>query len=239
MPRKTTQSVQLVKPSMPKKKRTKTHPPLTRAQQKLVEENLWVAGYAAYRVQSAKWGNTGALSKEDLEQVARFALCVAATQYDEDRGVKFSTYACSKAQGYLSHALRDKSRMVRTPRWVEGIRNKVNDLLKQNKTYAEIAEELGIDEEKVVICHMAEQNYHVSYDSSPEDWTTPEFLHTDDEVKAVLSCPEIREELKKYSENQVNLLLNYIDGAYMNAADQEWAQKEFKSLQDLAYGRRG
>jgi DNA-directed RNA polymerase specialized sigma subunit len=218
-------------------RRTRKYPPLTKDQQKLVNEHLWIAGYEAYRIRCAKWGNTGALAAEDLEQVARFALCVAAIQYDPKRGVKFSTYACNKAKGYLKHALRDKSRMVRTPRWVEGIRNKVNEGLQKNKSYEEIAQELGVDQEKVVISHMAEQNYHVSYDSSPEDWTTPEFLHEDDEVKATLSCPEIREELKKFTENEISTLLAYAEGGYLNSSDIAWAEVKFKELEDLAYGR--
>jgi DNA-directed RNA polymerase specialized sigma subunit len=225
------------RPNVTKKRRTKQHPSLTKEQKKLVEEHLWVAGYAAYRVNSAKWGNTGALVMEDLVQVARFALCVAAVQFNPDRGVKFSTYACNKAQGYLQHALRDKSRMVRTPRWVEGIRNKVKDMLKEGKTYAEIAEELGIKEDKVAICHMAEQNYHLSYDSGPEDWTSPEFVYEEDPAKSVLRSSGVRDIITNMEESEVDLLVRYTENPNSLKEDElKWAILEFERLRAVAFG---
>ncbi|ATW62836.1 putative RNA polymerase sigma-70 factor [Synechococcus phage S-CBWM1] len=222
---------------MARKRSLKSYPELTKEQQRLVAEHLWISGSVAHRVKSRTWGHTGALTKDDLVQVANFALCVAAVQYDGSRGVKFSTYAYNKAQGYLNHALRDKSRMVRTPRWIEKIRNPVLDGVKAGKTYAEIAEELGVEEGKVAICHLAENNYHVSYDSSPEDWTSPEFIHLDDEVKASLNCPHLLSELKKLTEGDVNIILSYLDGgAGLSEQQKEWAADKFFELKGIAYG---
>lgn len=218
------------------KRRVKSYPPLTKEQQKLVVEHQWISGYEAHKARSRTWGHTGALTREDLTQVANFALCVAAIQYNPDRGVKFSTYACNKARGYLQHALRDKSRMVRTPRWIEKVRNQVLEGLKKNMSYSEIAEELGIPESRVATCHLAENNYHLSYDSNPEDWSSQDFIHEDDEVLSTLGSPELRDELKRYTEAQIDKMVRYAHKEPMSEEDLEWAADEFHRLKDIAYG---
>ena len=47
----------------------------------------------------------------------------------------------------------------------------------------------GIDEDKVISCELSANNYHVSYDSAPEDWVTPEFVYNFEEHKATLLSP--------------------------------------------------
>jgi DNA-directed RNA polymerase specialized sigma subunit len=108
---------------------------------------------------------------------------VAATRYRPDMGVKYSTYAWNTARGYIQHALRDYSRMVRTPRWIANYKNQVSALIQEGKTYKEIAEILDLDEVKVMHCELSTNNYHVSYDSSPEDWVTPQFVYNFEEHK--------------------------------------------------------
>ena len=81
-----------VKPKMTRR-RNKKYPGLTPDQQKLVTEHTWIAGRLAYGAQCLTGGHTGSLTREDLESVAKFALCVAATRYRSDMNVKYSTYA--------------------------------------------------------------------------------------------------------------------------------------------------
>ena len=115
-----------------KRSRLKSYPKLPKPQQKLVEEHLWVAGRLAYSARSLTGGFTGCYTKEDLESVALFALCVAATRYKPELGWKFSTYAWTTCRGWIQHALRDYSRMVRIPRWLGGIRKEVRELAKKD-----------------------------------------------------------------------------------------------------------
>ena len=53
---------------------------------------------------------------EDLQQVAREALVVAAHRFDPRHGVRFGTYAYSVIWGRLMRHIRDDLRLIRHPR---------------------------------------------------------------------------------------------------------------------------
>jgi DNA-directed RNA polymerase specialized sigma subunit len=218
------------------KRRYKRHPPLTREQQLLVAEHSWIAGRLAHRARGLTGGTTGCLTRADLEAIANFALCVAATRHDPSKGVKYSTYAWATARGYIQHALRDQSRMVRTPRWVAAHKGKVDEMLKEGKTYAEIAEELGIDEDRVVICDMSTYNYHISYDNQPEDWATKEFVFDFDEAKSTLLSPELVGEIRGLSDAEMTMLMRFIGEESISEEEREWASEKFFQLRSIAYG---
>ena len=223
------------KPNMTRR-RFKKYPTLTREQQALVEEHKWISGRLAYGAKSLTGGHTGSLTKEDLESIANFALCVAATRFRPEMNVKYSTYAWNTARGYIQHALRDYSRMVRTPRWIANYKNKVSELVAEGKTYQEVAEILGLDEAKVLNCEMSANNYHVSYDSSPEDWVTPEFVYKFEEHKATLLSPELIKEIRSLSDAEMKMLMQYVDGADISEEEYEWASNKFFELRGVAYG---
>ena len=216
------------------KRKHKRHPPLTREQQRLVAEHAWIAGRLAHRARGLTGGTTGCLTRDDLEAIANFALCVAATRHDPSKGVKYSTYAWATARGYIQHALRDQSRMVRTPRWVANHKNKVDEMLKEGKSYSEIAKELGIDEDRVIMCDMSNFNYHISYDSQPEDWATKEFVYIED-VEYVLS-KELRKAMSSLTDAEISMILKYTEGQSSSEEEQEWAADKLWELQSIAYG---
>ena len=218
------------------RRRYKKYPSLTPEQQQLVEEHKWIAGRLAHGAKCLTGGHTGSLTREDLESIANFALCVAATRYRSDMDVKYSTYAWNTARGYIQHALRDYSRMVRTPRWVANYKNQVSLLVAEGKSYAEIAVELNIDETKVIYCEMSANNYHVSYDSTPEDWVTPEFVYDFEEHKATLLSPELVQEIRDLSDAEMKMLLQYVEGAPISEEEREWAATKFYELQAVAHG---
>jgi DNA-directed RNA polymerase specialized sigma subunit len=218
------------------RRRYKRYPELTKEQQALVAEHKWIAGRLAYGAKSLTGGHTGSLTREDLESIANFALCVAATRYRADMNVKYSTYAWNTARGYIQHALRDYSRMVRTPRWIANYKNQVKALVNEGKTYGEIAVLLNIDESKVLQCEMSANNYHVSYDSSPEDWVTPEFVYNFEEHKATLLSPELVAKIRCLSDAEMTMLMKYIEGAPVSDEEREWAAEKFFELQGIAYG---
>lgn len=218
------------------RRRYKKYPGLTPEQQLLVEEHKWIAGRLAHGAKCLTGGHTGSLTREDLESIANFALCVAATRYRPDMDVKYSTYAWNTARGYIQHALRDYSRMVRTPRWVANYKTKVSAMVAEGKTYAEIATELNIDETKVIYCELSANNYHVSYDSTPEDWVTPEFVYDFEEHKATLLSPELVSQIRELSDAEMKMLLQYVDGAPISEEEREWAANKFYELQAVAHG---
>jgi DNA-directed RNA polymerase specialized sigma subunit len=218
------------------RRRYKKYPELTREQQALVAEHKWIAGRLAHGAKCLTGGHTGSLTRDDLESIANFALCVAATRYRPEMNVKYSTYAWNTARGYIQHALRDYSRMVRTPRWIASFKNQVSELVAEGKTYKEIAEVLGLDESKVMQCELSTNNYHVSYDSSPEDWVTPEFVYNFEEHKATLLSPELVTLIRELTDAEMTMLMRYIDGNPSSEEESEWASEKFHDLQNIAYG---
>lgn len=56
---------------------------------------------------------------EDLVACGHIGLLKACRQFDPDRGLCFSTYAGGKIRGEMLHFLRDQSRMIRVPAWVQ------------------------------------------------------------------------------------------------------------------------
>jgi len=231
--------IQKPKPSTTKqmrRRRQKTYPTLTREQQQLVKEHKWIAGRLAHGAKCLTGGHTGSLTREDLESIANFALCVAATKYDPDKMVQFSTYAWKYAQGYIRHALRDYSRLVKTPRWVAQHKKEVEVLLKENRSYSEIAKELDIGESKVLMIEMVSNNYHVSYDNSPDDWVSKEFIYNDDDVKPYVLSKPLVEAMGCLSEAEVLMLVKYTEKAEMPDEEREWAADKFTELQSIAYG---
>jgi DNA-directed RNA polymerase specialized sigma subunit len=214
----------------------KRYPELTKEQQALVAEHKWIAGRLAYGAKSLTGGHTGSLTREDLESIANFALCVAATRYRTDMNVKYSTYAWNTARGYIQHALRDYSRMVRTPRWIANFKFDIKTLVEEGKTYSEIAELLDIDEYKVVQYEMSANNYHVSYDSSPEDWVTPEFVYDFEEHRATLLSPELISQIQGLTDAEMKMLMEYIEGSPVSEEESEWAADKFFELRGIAHG---
>jgi len=225
----------LAKPKM-SRRRYKRYPELTKEQQALVAEHKWIAGRLAYGAKSLTGGHTGSLTREDLESIANFALCVAATRYRTDMNVKYSTYAWNTARGYIQHALRDYSRMVRTPRWIANFKFDIKTLVEEGKTYSEIAELLDIDEYKVVQYEMSANNYHVSYDSSPEDWVTPEFVYDFEEHRATLLSPELISQIQGLTDAEMKMLMEYIEGSPVSEEESEWAADKFFELRGIAHG---
>ena len=231
-------TVQPAKPRMTRR-RYKRYPGLTPEQQALVAEHKWIAGRLAHSAKCLTGGHTGSLTREDLESIANFALCVAATRYNPEMNIKYSTYAWNTARGYIQHALRDISRLVRTPRWVASYKKEVDGLIAEGKTYKEIAEALNIDETKVLNCELSANNYHISYDSSPEDWVTPEFVYNFEEHKATLLSPELISQIRGLSDAEMTMLLRYIEDSPISEEEREWAADKFYELQGIAHGLEG
>ena len=215
---------------LPKRRsRVKKYPKLTKEQQRLVEDHMWVAGRLAHSAKRITGGFTGCYTKEDLEGVALFALCVASTYYNPDLGWKFSTFAWTTVRGWIQHALRDHSRMVKMPRWIPGIRQEVRDLAKQGMSYTEIADELGLDEHQVAMCEESWQEIHSSYDHTPDDARPKEFIYEIDEVKALLG-PEVFKRVGDMQDSDIQTLLLHVEGELETEEERERAESMLSDL---------
>jgi DNA-directed RNA polymerase specialized sigma subunit len=215
-----------------KKDRRKKHPPLSKEQQKLVEDHRWIAGRLAHSAKCLTGGHTGCYTKEDLESVAFFALCVAASRYDPTLGWKFSTYAWNTARGYIQHSLRDFSRMVRVPRWIGGVRDEVRELVKQGLSFEEIAEELGMDENQVIMCEESWREIHSSYDHTPDEGRPKEFIYEVDEIKSLIGN-DIIMEVGDLSDADIQLLLLHVEGELESEEEKDRAQMLLEELKSL------
>ena len=219
--------------ALPKKKdRKKKYPPLTDAQRKLVEDHMWIAGRLAHSARAMTGGFTGCFTRDDLESVAFFALCVAATRYDKSLGWEFSTFAWNTARGYIQHALRDHSRMVRIPRWIVPVREDVKRMLQEGATYEEICEELGLTEQQVLMCEQSWQEIHSSYDHTPDEWRPREFIYEMDEAR-VLIGKDVVIALGDLPDSDLNLLLSHVEGSLEDPSELKRAEELLEFLRSL------
>jgi len=224
---------------LPKRKnRQRSYPPLTEYQQSLVEEHLWIAGRLAHSAKSLTGGATGCFTREDLESVALLALCVAATRYKPELGWKFSTFAWNTARGWIQHALRDHSRMVRVPRWIASVRQDVRDMVLRGCTNEEISEELGIDDKQIIMCEESWQDVHSSYDHTPDDCRPREFQYEIDEVKTMIG-PEVLKEVGDLTDNDIKLLLLHVEGEIESEEEKRKAENLMRELYDILGPHRG
>jgi DNA-directed RNA polymerase specialized sigma subunit len=215
-----------------KKSRRRRYPPLTKAQQKLVEEHRWIAGRLAYSAKAMTGGHMGCYTKDDLESVAFFALCVAATRYDPSLGWKFSTFAWGTARGWIQHALRDFSRMVRIPRWIGGVRSDVKEMLNQGSTYEEIMDELDLDFHQVLMCDQSWQEIHSSYDHTPDESRPKEFVYEVDEVRAMLGVG-VFEEVGDLTDSEIELMLLHVEGELETEEEKNQAESLMDNLKKI------
>lgn len=212
--------------------RRKKYPPLTKEQQRLVEEHRWIAGRLAHSAKAMTGGFTGCFSRQDLESVAYFALCVAATRYNSGLGWKFSTFAWNTARGYIQHALRDHSRMVRVPRWITPVRDEVRQMLSDGASYDEICEELGLTHEQVLMCEESWHEIHSSYDHTPDERRPKEFIYEIDEARAMIGA-DVLHALGELPDGELGLLLSYVEGELKDPAQLEKAEGLLSRLRSL------
>ena len=218
---------------LPKRRdRQRKYPPLTAYQQALVEEHIWIAGRLAHSAKSLTGGFTGCYTREDLESVALLALCVSATRYDASLGWKFSTFAWNTARGWIQHALRDHSRMVRVPRWIAGVRQDVRDMVLRGCTNEEISDELGLDEKQIIMCEESWQDAHSSYDHTPDDCRPREFQYEIDEVKTIIG-PSVLAQVGDLSDSDIKLLLLHVEGEIESEEEKRKAETLLRNLHEI------
>jgi RNA polymerase sigma-B factor len=114
---------------------------------------------------------------DDLLQVAQLGMLKAVERFDPDRGLEFSTFATATVEGELKRHFRDRTWSIRVPRRPQELHlrlgNAINDLsqrLKRPPRVAELATELGVDEDAVLEAMEVGGAYRsASLDARPND----------------------------------------------------------------------
>lgn len=181
--------------------------PLTKEETKLVKDNLDLIEYPVYSaLLNINW-NTGCYTKQDLDQVAFFAMCVAAKDYDKTKPASYRTYAQSKIHGYITHALRDNSRMTSINRRVLHLRKDVKALLDEGLTFQEIAEKLDISTTDVYLCDISWQESWASFDYESEKGLSLNPIYVD--IDSWECDPQLFNKLKELNNEYKELLLTF------------------------------
>lgn len=111
---------------------------------------------------------------EDLAQEGYLGLLSALEYYDPAKGVRFSTYATHFIAGAIRHFLRDRSRIIREPAWLQETAGKLERtverltaVLERDPTPAELASALAVPVETVEEIQATRGTFRViSYDDS-------------------------------------------------------------------------
>ena len=111
----------------------------------------------------------------------------------------------------------------------------MRELAKQGMTYAEIGDELGLDEKQVALCEESWQEIHSSYDHTPDDYRPREFVYEIDEVKAMFGS-DLLKQVGDLSDADIKLLLMHVEGLLETEEEKEKAETlldEIKRVMDI------
>ena len=105
---------------------------------------------------------------EDLEQLGYIGLMNAINLYNQQRKVKFETYASWFISGEIRHYIRDKHQVIRIPHWITELNRKIDEFIikykeevKQIPSLKKIAKEFNLTEEGVKEVLKARDVVHV------------------------------------------------------------------------------
>ena len=185
---------------------------------KLVRANL------RFVVSVAKQYQNQGLSLQDLINEGNLGLVKAAQRFDETRGFKFISYAVWWIRQSILQAVAEQARIIRLPMNQVGALAKVKKAvsvleqkLERRPTVKEIAEAVGMDEDKVEQL-LSLTSRHVSTDAPLDDSDDANFLdvfvqddevQTDSAVEQESTSRAIRHSLDLLSEKERTILCMY------------------------------
>lgn len=105
---------------------------------------------------------------EDLEQLGYIGLINALNLYNQNKGVKFETYASWFISGEIRHYIRDKHQIIKIPGWMLKLNKRIDDFMisykKENNkfpTLSEISDEFNLTEESINEILKAREAVHI------------------------------------------------------------------------------
>ena len=185
---------------------------------KLVRANL------RFVVSVAKQYQNQGLSLQDLINEGNLGLVKAAQRFDETRGFKFISYAVWWIRQSILQAVAEQARIIRLPMNQVGALAKVRKAvslleqkLQRRPTVKEIAEAVGMDEDKVEQL-LSLTSRHVSTDAPLDDSDDANFLdvfvqddeiQTDSAVEQESTSRAIRHSLDLLSDKELTVVCMY------------------------------
>jgi RNA polymerase sigma-B factor len=120
---------------------------------------------------------------EDLEQLGYIGLINAINLYNQQRKVKFETYASWFISGEIRHYIRDKHQAIRIPHWITELNKKIDEFIvkyreetKLTPSLKKIAREFNLTEEGLREVLKARDVVHtVSIDQENRDYDCNEY----------------------------------------------------------------
>ncbi len=104
--------------------------------------------------------------------------------------------------------------------------------MKQGLSFEEIAEELGMDENQVIMCEESWREIHSSYDHTPDEGRPKEFIYEVDEIKSLIGN-DIIMEVGDLSDADIQLLLLHVEGELESEEERDRAQMLLEELKSL------
>jgi len=181
--------------------------------------------------------------EDDLIQEGMIALVVAATRFDETRGVPFAGYANNAIRYGIVNALRASDFLSQRDRATAKQMQKAEDLLYQagvwEPTVGEIALACGISEERARAVRNAqlrgERTSQYSEEYSVEDRTSPTVEET---VVETLSYEFLHEAFRKVPDRDRRILwLRYANGVPVKEIADEYELSEGRVSQIVKEAR--
>lgn len=128
-----------------------------RVRNRIVEANLQLVEHHVRR-----YDGRAPVARDDLRQTALLALVKAIDRFDPCGGASVATFAARTIDGEMKRYLRDRTWLVRPPRAAQerhlSLRRATEELTQQlgrAPTVAELAADLGLDEDQVLLGLMA------------------------------------------------------------------------------------
>jgi len=221
-----------------------------------IRERLVVLYGGLVRALASRFEGRGWTATEDLVQVGYLGLLSAIEGFRPERGTAFTTFAVPTIVGMIKHYLRDHTWGVKVPRRLRELgmslrrqREQLAQKLRRPPTMAEMAEAVGVTEERLVQAMELERTYQpLSLDSQLESSDGDEYSRfieatgdVDPRLRAIEDRESVRAALLHLDRRQREILyFRYYEGASqqqvatrLGISQMHVSRLERKALQDL------
>lgn len=170
---------------------------------------------------------------EDLVQVGSIGLINAIDRFDNERGIKFSTYATPTIVGEIRRYFRDKAWSMKVPRRLQELniaaskaQETLSSRLGRPPTIREVAERIGATEEETLEAIELGNAYdtvsldsQINYDPDSSAMTLGEFVGVEDEtIRSITAYGDLNQAIE-HLEPRERMIIIYRFFSDMSQAD--------------------